>query len=608
MTTTERDAPPRHPRRRRSRAAWLGWGLILLAVALVVCAGLLARDALAARDALTRALDEVPAAEEALRDGDVAAADAALDRVQPLTASARAHTDGPLWSLAAHLPVYGQDVRAFSVAAATADDLAAVVLPSLTQTLGSVEGDGLALTGDGVDLAPLVAAAPTVARAADAFDAIDARLATVDRDALHAEVADPYAALVARTDDLRTVVRTADRLTALAPAMLGADGPRRYLVLALNNAELRAGGGIPGALAVISADQGRVTLERQASTVGFPSFDEPVLPLDPGVEELFTDRVGRYLQDTPLTPDFPTTAALASTMWERAQGEQVDGVVATDPVALSYLLEATGPVTVPVDGGAVDLDAGNVVQTLLSDAYAELEPGEQTDTFFAAVAAQVLEEFLAGGADPAVARDALVRGADEHRVLLWSAREAEQERLAGTVVAGDIDTADQAAGSVGVFLNDGTGGKMGVYLGSDVRLAGSTCTAADRVDTFEVDLASSAPADAATSLPWYVTGGGTAGVEPGVTRTFVVLYPPRDGQVSGLRRDDAPLPAQPGDVAGRGALSAMVDLAPGQSTTLSFTTTTPRDAGTAAATSLDVWSTPTTTQPGLRTVDVAPCG
>ncbi len=84
-------------------------------------------------------------------------------------------------------------------------------------------------------------------------------------------------------------------------------------------------------------------------------------------------------------------------MWERAQGEQVDGVIATDPVALSYLLEATGPVTVPVDGGAVDLDAGNVVQTLLSDAYADLEPGEQTDTFFAAVAARVLEEFLAGG-------------------------------------------------------------------------------------------------------------------------------------------------------------------------------------------------------------------
>ncbi len=49
---------------------------------------------------------------------------------------------------------------------------------------------------------------------------------------------------------------------------------------------------------MISADQGTVTLERQASTVGFPSFDEPVLPLDPGVEQLFSDRVGRYLQDT----------------------------------------------------------------------------------------------------------------------------------------------------------------------------------------------------------------------------------------------------------------------------------------------------------------------
>src|SRR5690606_41555781 len=117
------------------------------------------------------------------------------------------------------------------------------------------------------------------------------------------------------------VVRTADRITALGPAMLGAEGPRRYLVVALNSAELRAGGGIPGALAVVTTDGGRVTLERQASTGDVPPFAEDVLPLDPGVEARFSDRVARSVQDTPHTPDFPTTGRRTAPMWEDVQVE-----------------------------------------------------------------------------------------------------------------------------------------------------------------------------------------------------------------------------------------------------------------------------------------------
>jgi len=612
MTTERTDLPPRHTGRRRRRhwASWLGWGLIGLAVLVVVGVALLARDALAARDALTRALDEVPAAEDALRAGDTEAADAALARVRPLTAQARASTDGPLWSLAAHLPVYGQDVRAFSAAAATVDDLAAVVLPSLTQALGAVEGDSLTVTSEGVDLGPLVEAAPSMARAADAFDDIDDRLAAVDPDALHAEIAEPYATLVARTDDLRPVVRTADRITALGPAMLGAEGPRRYLVVALNSAELRAGGGIPGALAVVTTDGGRVTLERQASTGDVPPFAEDVLPLDPGVEALFSDRVARYVQDTPLTPDFPTTARLTAAMWEDVQGEALDGVVATDPVALSYLLEATGPLDVPAGSGSVTLDAGNVVQVLLSDSYAQLEAGPETDAFFAAVAARVLGTFLAGGADPTVARDALVRAASEHRVLVWSAHEQEQERLAGTVLAGDLDTGERAASSVGVFLNDATGGKMSYYLDTDVRLTGSVCTDGGRVDSFRATLTSTAPADAASSLPWYVTGGGISGVEPGDVRTVVVLYPPRGGEVGTVRVGGAPTGALVADVFGRRAASLPVTLGPGQTTEVAFTvtSTSPAPAVPGAAGTIDLWTTPTVSAPGLEVVPVAACG
>ncbi|MCB7136307.1 DUF4012 domain-containing protein [Cellulosimicrobium marinum] len=597
------DAPPPHRRRWR----WVGWTLLALVVLLLVAAGLLVRDALAARDALTRATAEVPAAEEAMRAGDVAAAEEILARVQPLTATARESTDGVLWAAAQHLPLVGQDVRAFAASAATVDDLAADVLPSLAQVLGLVEGGQVRMADGGVDLAPLAEAAPLTARAAAAFEEIDARHAAVDRSALHAEVAEPYDRLVTATDELRPLVRTADTLTALAPPMLGADGARTYLVLALNNAELRAAGGIPGALAVLRVEDGQVTLERQASTADVPPFAAPVLPLDPGDEALYSDRLGRFVQDTTLTPDLPTSAALTAAMWEQTQGEVVDGVVTADPVALSYLLEATGP----VDVGGVTVDAQGVVDVLLSQVYADLDPGAETDAFFAGVASSVLAAFLDGGADPATAADALARAAAEHRIGLWSAHPEEQARLAGTVVAGDLDTAPQAARSVGVFFNDATGGKMSYYLDTDVRLTGSACSDAGRVDTYTVDLASTAPADAATALPWYVTGGGISGVEPGRVRTLVALYPPRGAAVGTVRLDGVGTGALSADVAGRRVASLPVELAPGQSSTVTFTITTWHGADDAhdglSVETVDLWTTPTATRPGLTTVPVAPC-
>ena len=52
------------------------------------------------------------------------------------------------------------------------------------------------------------------------------------------------------------------------------------------------------------------------------------------------------MQDVNLTPDFPTAAATAQAMWERKTGQHVDGVLSLDPVALGYILDATGPVKI----------------------------------------------------------------------------------------------------------------------------------------------------------------------------------------------------------------------------------------------------------------------
>lgn len=61
-----------------------------------------------------------------------------------------------------------------------------------------------------------------------------------------------------------------DRTVRLLPPMLGVSGERNYLLLFQNPAELRATGGIPGAVALLNANNGKLDLVQQASSSDFP--------------------------------------------------------------------------------------------------------------------------------------------------------------------------------------------------------------------------------------------------------------------------------------------------------------------------------------------------
>ncbi|WP_217576954.1 DUF4012 domain-containing protein, partial [Streptomyces sp. GbtcB7] len=81
---------------------------------------------------------------------------------------------------------------------------------------------------------------------------------------------------------------------------------------------------------------------------------------------IYQDKPGRYLQNVTQVPDFSLSARLAQEFAAR-EGREVSSVIAIDPVALSYLLEATGPVRLPTGD---ELTSTNVVKLLLSDVYA----------------------------------------------------------------------------------------------------------------------------------------------------------------------------------------------------------------------------------------------
>ncbi|VTR77853.1 DUF4012 domain-containing protein [Cellulomonas hominis] len=560
----------------------------------------------AARD-LQAAADGARPEAEAL---DVAALRARLPALQDAAARVSDAADDPVWRVAQHLPFVGDDLAAVSAVATAADDLTHDAAPELLDALDALTAPaGAADAGrtvpDGwVDVAPLAAAAPAAARAAEVVDDLAADLAPIDPDGLTAPLADPVRDLRDALDASAGSRATLADLAAALPSMLGADGPRTYLLLSLNPAELRAQGGIVGAVAVLQARDGAVGLVGQRSTADLPELPASALPLTDDELALFGDRLGRWVQDTVQTPDYPRAAELASAFWVASTGQPVDGVLATDPTVVADLLATTGR-TVQADGE--ELGGDDLLQALLRDAYLAYGDPRAGDLFYAQVATSVFAVLRDAAADPATARAAVTVATDAvaaRRVALWSARPDEQARLAassvgGAFLSGDAPTATGSVGqAVGVFLDDGTAGKLDYDLTATVTITMTGCgtpRAAARVD---VTLDYHPPGDVA-GLPAQVVGDGGSGLPAGWLATNVSFYSARDGRLGEVRRGDAVVGGQTASTARRDVAVLTSRLAPATAEVYSVTVPAPDGA-------LTVWTTPTLTGPGVVTGECPP--
>lgn len=164
--------------------------------------------------------------------------------------------------------------------------------------------------------------------------------------------------------DLGRAARTA---APALPAATGADGPRRYLVAALNEAEMYGSGGALLYVAMVQFDQGR------ASVPVTGSVNESIVPKDTPVT---WDYVGGppwynpgdyyFFATSNLHPQFPFAGQDIERSWAAIGKPPIDGVITMDVTALGDILQQTGPVDSP---GYGELTAQNIVRKVLVDAY-----------------------------------------------------------------------------------------------------------------------------------------------------------------------------------------------------------------------------------------------
>jgi len=539
--------------------------VVLLAVAGIAWVGV---RAMLAKGDLESAIPLASTLQRQILSGDAKAAKRTFAEFDSHATNAASLTGDPVWRAFETLPTFGSNLTAVRQLSAAVDNISKNAVGPLTEVAGDMTLSDLKPVNGSIELQPLVDAQPRIASADAALHKARQQVDSIDVSQTFSAVKTAVGRLRSAAGKAAESVNALDRAVRILPSMLGQSGPRNYLVLFQNPAELRASGGIAGAVALVRTEKGRIKLSQQASSADFPLYDSPVLKLPTETRGLYGNITGQYIQDVNLTPIFPLSAELAREMWHRQFGGKVDGVLSIDPVALSYLLRATGPITLPT--GDV-MSADNAVQLLLSDVYARYRNPADQDKFFAAAAASVFSAVSSGKADPVALIEALSKAGMERRVFVWSAEARDQAVLSDTTLAGGLPHSDRRVKRFGLYLNDATGAKMGVYLDVRVGLGQATCRQ-DKRPMYGVDvtLTNTAPGNAGTALPEYVTAGGNFGVKPGNVKTVVAVYGAPGMQDLGMTRDGDVVGYHPATDSGYPVSSIAVELKPGETTVLHF--------------------------------------
>ncbi len=497
----------------------------------------------------------------AIAAGDLEAAKPLARSIAHNADSAHGLTSDPVWHAFGALPWIGPNFSAVSDIAEIADDVSSDALTPLLDVAADFDLASLGFTGGSIDLAPFAEIAGPLGTAETALTAAQQQARRIDADATLPPLADAIRTMRSSVTEAATVVGSLHGAAVLLPTMLGGEGPRTYVLAMQNNAELRSSGGIIGAIALLHAENGRITLQTQASTRDFPPLDT-ALPLSDSTTALFEDRPGRYLQNITSIPDFREAGAAIATRWQGRFGGTVDGVVAVDAVVAKHLLAATGDLTF----GPFTASSDNVTDILLSQIYAAVPDPAVQDEIFAQAAGALFGAALSG-AEPRALLGALADSAAEGRIRIWSAHEDEEAVLADSDLGGTIPADTDDATYVGVLMNDTTGGKMDYYTRASLSTSVGTCQGQPTTQV-RVTWTNTAPADAATSLPPYVTADGFYGVPAGTVRTLIAVYGPEGATPSHIDRDGAEEGVQTAMIGDRSAVQHEVSLAPGESTTI----------------------------------------
>jgi hypothetical protein len=350
----------------------------------------------------------------------------------------------------------------------------------------------------------------------------------------------------------------------IAPAILASPKPLKYLVAIQNSAEARGTGGILGAYAIVEFYKGSVKVIKTGSNEPLYGTSLKKIPID--VPDEFLRLYGHnpaIIQNSNLSPHFPYGAEIWLGLWKVEFGEDLDGVIAVDPTALSYVLRSTGPITL-ADGEQITSE--NVVEETLEVAYKRYENDNKArKQHLVDIMDAVAAKLNTGGYSKVKMAQALRDGIIANRILVYSANQDVQEKLSKVRLGGYMSL--EKNNEFRAVIQNIDAGKLDYYLDRSVEIESQSC---ERVRETQIRVRVTNSLKTGEGLSAYVLTradkGKPASLVLGSHRFKVFIYGPVSAKLVSVSRENR--------IANLGGASTErkrpiyvvdVDLAPGQS-------------------------------------------
>lgn len=475
------------------------------------------------------------------------------------------------------VPVLGSNLSAIDAVAVDAGPVLDAGL-ALQASVEDLEEEGL-MSNDRVRFDALEAMEPLLDRQLETLAAFEETLASHRSGLLLPPIwdaIDEAARRLAQVTDDASAFRDA---LDIARPMLGSEGERTYLIVSLNNAELRGAGGLLSAVGTLTVDDGRINLGPQYAREQLTDYPPKSVP----APDEYVRRFGVYKANTTIwanvsySPHVPDVALVAARLFERVQGIETDGAIVIDPIALAALMPPDAAIDVPDSDEVLERD--DVAAFIFSDAYQAFDRQKQRRAAIVEVGKRAFEAFVETGFQGDIRGDVGDAVAGGH-LRFVSFRPDEAKVLARLGVSGALEEPSGDALIV-TTQNWGDGAGEGTKLDYWVeRHVGHGCDIADdgsaRCET-KVTLTNTAP----EGLTRYV-----AGAPYGRLRAFTEMYVPVAAELEKVSVDGAPVSFHAEGQAGYTALGRYLEVDPGQSVTYAAVYELPSEDGSYSLTAI----------------------
>lgn len=573
------------------RVRWWGWILIAIAAVIVAFIGTVGTQALLVKHHEEAAIAVVKDAVKKNRLNDL---DGVVADVQRQTRAARDITNGGLWSFTEKIPGIKGSMRVVRMMTDVVDDMAQDTAPKFVDVAQRIDVKSIYKNGR-INVEPIMQALPELDTAAQSLQHYTEELN---------KIPEPGIGIVANTlNSSRGMLGKANgylqegvhEFAPKLPEWLGYDGKQTYAILAMTPDEMRASGGLIGAVGTVTITDGKIEIGDFKPNTTFA--DDYITTKNLSVDEyhLYKEegpmRLNYDLRDIANSPDNARVAEYFKDIWDQTKmgkHTELNGVILADPLMVQSLVKVLGDVK--LSNGTV-LTGTNTADFLLNTAYKEYAP-EDTDAMFGTVAKACVKRLMGdldAGKMASLFSEMHTLAHDRH-LSVYSFDPTMQKIMWSLGLTSTVPL-NEARPEVGIYITENNPSKIGWYIKRSTKITQLDCGEQGPAKYHvEYTIRNTMTDEESKTLPQYITGIRAEYPDShGTSFEKIVFMPPAGGTMSNF------------EVTGNGAdpvadslnfrliYTTMTQVQPESTVTYSFDVTVSPDA----TTKLGVDETPT---------------